>query len=120
MARGDFDDDCPARQLVVFMSDRWVPPLMYHLGQGTRRPGELKRLLPKISQKMLTQTLRNMESWGLVQRTDFGVTPPKVEYSLTPPGQRFNQALKLLCEWAGRNEDLIARLTEARQSTRRC
>ena len=117
MARGDFDDDCAARQLIVFMADRWVPPIMYHLGRATHRPSELMRLMPKISQKMLTQTLRNMESWGLVLRTDHGEVPPIVEYSLTARGTRFNDALGLLCGWASANEDLIEQLTNARRAT---
>lgn len=115
MARGDFDDHCPARQLIVFMSERWVPPLMYHLGQGSRRPSELQRLMPRVSQKMLTQTLRNMQAWGLVKRTDYEVVPPVVEYSLSDHGHKFNEALGILCSWASANEELIAHLTQARR-----
>jgi len=115
MPRGDFDDDCPARQLIVFMSDRWVPPLMYHLGTGPRRPSELQRLMPKISQKMLTQTLRNMEMWGLVSRKDHQTVPPVVEYGLSDRGNQFNEALELLCGWASANEDLIMHLKKARE-----
>ncbi|MBO6558776.1 MAG: helix-turn-helix transcriptional regulator [Pseudomonadales bacterium] len=114
MPRGDFDDDCPARQLIVFMSDRWVPPLMYHLGQEPRRPSELMRLMPKISQKMLTQTLRNMESWGLIIRKDHQVVPPSVEYSLSDAGLKFNEALEMLCSWASTNEEFVFSMTEAR------
>jgi DNA-binding HxlR family transcriptional regulator len=116
MARGDFDETCPSRQLMEFMSDKWIPSLMHHLGDGARRPSELARRMPRISQKMLTQTLRNMEKWGLVTRTDFDESPPRVEYELSALGQRFTEPFDLICDWAIANEDMIFRLTAARRA----
>ncbi|MBO6824541.1 MAG: helix-turn-helix transcriptional regulator, partial [Pseudomonadales bacterium] len=77
-------------------------------------PSELMRLMPKISQKMLTQTLRNMESWGLIIRKDHQVVPPSVEYSLSDAGLKFNEALEMLCSWASTNEEFVFSMTEAR------
>ena len=64
---------------------------------------------------MLTQTLRNMESWGLVGRKDHVVVPPNVEYSLSDIGRQLNEALDLLCGWASANDEVIVALTNARR-----
>lgn len=103
----DFDKDCPTRQLMEFMAHRWIPGLVYALSQGTQRPSDLKRRIPNISKKMLTQSLRNLEKWGLVKRKIYQQVPPKVEYSLTPTGKRFTEPLDLLCGWAEENQSLV-------------
>ena len=58
-----------------------------------------------------------MEAWGLVDRKDYEVVPPSVEYSLSTTGVKFNEALDMLCNWASTNEDVVFSMTEARQKT---
>lgn len=63
---------------------------------------ELKRLVHNISQKMLIQTLRELETDGLIRRTMYNQVPPKVEYSMTELGQSLEPVLRLLCNWGGK------------------
>ncbi|MCB2194085.1 MAG: helix-turn-helix transcriptional regulator [Deltaproteobacteria bacterium] len=70
--------------------------------QGTRRFGELHRGVPGISQKMLTQQLRQMEGDGLVRRKVFAEVPPRVEYSLTPTGYSLEPVLTAMAHWGQR------------------
>ncbi len=65
----------------------------------TKRTSELKRLMPKITQKMLTQQLRELELDGVVNRTVYEQVPPKVEYSLSTYGESLAPVLELLCLW---------------------
>ena len=77
---------------------------MYVLGQGTKRYGELRRHLPDVSKKMLTQTLRALERDGLLKRKVYAEVPPRVDYSLTPLGRVFLEPVTSLCGWAQAHE----------------
>lgn len=92
--------DCESRQALDRIADKWTCLIVYALLDGPRRNGELKRMIEGISQKMLTQTLRSMESDGLVQRTVIDVIPPHVEYGLTPLGESLTAPLVAICRWA--------------------
>lgn len=81
------------------------------LKEDTKRHGELRRELKGISQKMLIQTLRNLEHNGLVAREVYPVVPPKVEYSLTPLGMSLQPLLEAVCQWSERH---LAEVEEAR------
>jgi DNA-binding HxlR family transcriptional regulator len=90
----------PGSALVVaLLADKWTIPVIHALARGTMRTTELKQALRGVSQKMLTQTLRRLESHGLVDRTVFPEVPPRVEYRLTPMGASLNEPLARLCEW---------------------
>ena len=84
------DPRCGAREVFEAVTGRWGPLVVMALKGGKRRHGELRRELEGVSQKMLIQTLRNLERNGLVEREVYPVVPPKVEYSLTPLGCRCN------------------------------
>jgi len=73
---------------------------VYTLARGTKRFGQLQREIGGISQRMLTQTLRDLERDGIVKRTVYPVVPPKVDYSLTPLGETLVEALTAVCHWA--------------------
>jgi len=73
--------------------------ILWHLVNETRRFGELQRLIPQATQKMLTQQLRELESDRLVIRTVYPVVPPKVEYSLSDLGRSIKPILDSMCEW---------------------
>jgi DNA-binding HxlR family transcriptional regulator len=82
------------------------------LKERTKRHGELRRELKWISQKMLIQTLRNLEHNGIVKREVYPVGPPKVEYSLTPLGASLQPLLEAICQWS---EQHLEEVEEARQ-----
>ncbi|MFF3490530.1 winged helix-turn-helix transcriptional regulator [Streptomyces sp. NPDC002795] len=90
------------------VSGKWKGLVLWELHtHGVRRFAELRRALPGVSEKMLTQHLRQMEADGLVDRTVYAQVPPKVEYSLTASGAALNEALLPLGEWG---RDRIHRL----------
>jgi len=94
------DADCPSRQVLDLIADKWTAIIIYRLSQGTKRYSELQREINGISQKMLTQTLRGLERDGIVERKVYAVIPPMVEYSLTPLGETLIEPLCKLCKWA--------------------
>jgi DNA-binding HxlR family transcriptional regulator len=98
-----FNPNCDSRQVLALLADRWSMLIIYALGLGMRRHGELKRLVGGISQKMLTQTLRSLERDGIVRRRVYAVVPPRVEYSLTPLGRTLFRPLRSICRWAERH-----------------
>jgi len=82
---------------------KWKPIILCHLKHGRMRTGELRRAIPNITQKMLTQQLRELEDDGIVLRKVYNQIPPKVEYSLTDYGHSLNKILEDLCVW-GEND----------------
>lgn len=90
---------CSMELTLDLIGGKWKALILWHLRKGTLRFGELKRTLPKITQKMLTQQLRELEASGLVNRLIYTQVPPKVEYSLTPAGQSLQPILDDLCLW---------------------
>jgi DNA-binding HxlR family transcriptional regulator len=91
---------CPTRMVLDLIADKWTTLVIYLLSSGTRRYGELQREIGGISQKMLTQTLRKLESDGLVTRTVYAEVPPRTEYALTELGITLKDPLGSLCQWA--------------------
>jgi DNA-binding HxlR family transcriptional regulator len=87
-------------QVLDLIADKWTALVIMALLQGTKRYSELHRDIGGISQKMLTQTLRSLETSGLIDRKVYPVVPPMVEYSLTPLGETLVQPLTALCAWA--------------------
>lgn len=81
---------------------KWKALILYELRDAPLRFGALKRRVPGISEKMLIQQLREMESDALVHREMYHQVPPRVEYSVTPLGASLNDALTPLCEWGKR------------------
>ena len=97
-----FSGVCPARELLDRLADKWtalVIGVLSHHGVPVRFT-ELRRAVGGISQKMLTQTLRDMERDGLVVRTVYSVMPPRVEYAISPLGQTVIEPLTALSAWA--------------------
>ncbi|WP_216895539.1 winged helix-turn-helix transcriptional regulator [Nocardia alni] len=90
---------CPVEVTVDLIGGKWKPVILAHLKEGVRRYGELRRLMPSTSEKMLVQQLRELESSGLVRRTVFETVPPQVEYDLTEDGWSLTPVLTALYEW---------------------
>jgi DNA-binding HxlR family transcriptional regulator len=99
--------DCPVRDVIQGISSRWSSLLMMALAEKTYRFGELRRLVPDISQRMLTQTLHDLQRDGYVRREVFPTKPPSVEYSLTDLGRSMFGALQQLIQWAELNHDAV-------------
>ena len=92
-------EDCAVRPALKVIGGKWKPVILYHLMNGRKRFGELRRLLPDASQKMLTQQLRELERDGIIARQVYPEVPPKVEYTLTPFGQTLRPVMRELCKW---------------------
>jgi DNA-binding HxlR family transcriptional regulator len=91
--------ECPLALALEIIGGKWKALVLYHLRKGKLRTSEIKRRLPNITQKMLTQQLRELERDGLVSRQVFDAVPPKVEYSLTELGETVKPVLIDLCSW---------------------
>lgn len=105
--------ECPSRQVLDLIADKWTAIIIYRLSQGTKRYSELQREINGISQKMLTQTVRRLERDGIVARKVYAVVPPMVEYTLTSLGETLIEPLCKLCNWA---ETHIPEVEESRHS----
>jgi DNA-binding HxlR family transcriptional regulator len=91
------DGPCPVKKAVQFLSGAWTLEIYWHLREGPKRFGELRRLLGKVSSKVLTERLRSMEELEVVNREVLTETyPPQVEYSLTPFGKSFIPIIDLI------------------------
>jgi len=90
---------CPAETTLQIIGGRWKVLILFQLFQGVKRFSELQRALKGISQKMLTQQLRELEGDRIVEREVFPQVPPKVEYSLTPLGDSLHPVIDAMCEW---------------------
>lgn len=102
-----FFADCQARVAADLLSGRWPMVVLYALSHGPARPGELREQIGGISQKVLTETLRRLEHNGLVHRRRYAEAPPRVEYSLTEPGEDLLVPIRALGDWAAAYADRI-------------
>ena len=99
--------DCPVRGILDRLGEKWTMLVVLMLSDGALRFNELRRRIPDISQKMLTQTLRDLQRDGLVSRTVFPTVPPSVEYRLTDLGTSLLEPFGHLMVWANRSEEAI-------------
>lgn len=90
---------CPAEMTINIIGGRWKTLILYHLFQGVKRFSELQHALDGVSQKVLTQQLRELERAGILHREVYAQVPPKVEYSLTPLGESLRPVIAAMCQW---------------------
>ena len=110
-------DNCPVRQVLDHIGDKWSTLVILMLGKhGIVRFNQLLQVIGDISQKMLTVTLRSLEADGLVSRKVYAVIPPRVEYELTDMGRSLLPLVRALEGWAEENIDEIKRNRERRAS----
>ena len=95
-----FIADCPTRQVLATIGDKWAGLVITALSTGPRRHSEIARAIAGVSQKMLTQTLRTLERDGLVNRTVTASVPVRVDYELTDLGQSLAPVLRALKDWS--------------------
>jgi DNA-binding HxlR family transcriptional regulator len=98
-----YSSACPSRGILDLIVSKWALLLLCVLRDGATRTGELRRRVQGVSQKMLTQTLRDLERNGIVERIDYGEVPPRVEYRLTRLGHSLSALMKDIEEWVTRN-----------------
>ena len=94
---------CPSRAILELIADKWTLLILPALRKGPMRNGDLMRLIGGVSQKMLTQTLRELERNGLLSRIDHHEVPPRVDYTLTDLGRSLAEAVRKLDSWAESN-----------------
>lgn len=104
-----YAEDCPTRRALDMIADRWTVLVIGLLANGPTRFSALQRQIGGISQKMLTQTLRDLERSGLVSRTVYAEVPPRVEYALTELGETLCEPIRAIRDWAETNIDAVNR-----------
>jgi DNA-binding HxlR family transcriptional regulator len=90
---------CGLEASLFVLGGKWKPLILFHLANGARRYGDLRRAVGNVSDKVLIQQLKELHADGIIDRVDFGEIPPKVEYSVTNFGRTLGKALIPLCEW---------------------
>lgn len=95
---------CPVSRTIKVIGGKWKPLILYCMAEGIHRNGEFLRFIPDISQKVLTQHLREMEADGLVSRKVHPVVPPHVDYILTDLGRSLEPILDAMCKWGQEHE----------------
>lgn len=104
--------DCPSRPVIQHLTSRWGTLVMVALALGPHRFAELRRRIRGISERMLAQTLQELEADGFVLRVAQAVVPPRVDYSLTPLGEQAARHVVALAGWV---EDNLPQIMAARQ-----
>ncbi|MHB1513793.1 MAG: winged helix-turn-helix transcriptional regulator [Acidiferrobacter sp.] len=112
--RYDCDFGCPVEACLEVIGGKWKGVILFHVLGGTKRFGELSRLLPAVTQRMLTRQLRELEADGIVIRTVYAEVPPKVEYSLSPFGKTLAPVLEVLRDWGSEYLEEIVRVRRHR------
>lgn len=106
-ANWSFDPQCPVRDVLDRLGDKWSTLILMTLAAGPHRFSAVLRAVPDISKRMLTQTLRDLERDGLIARAVFPTKPPSVEYRLTALGETILEPLAVLVRWADRSHAAI-------------
>ena len=109
LRRGDvFAPRCPSREILKHVTSTWGTLALIALMPGTLRFSDLRRTVAGVSERMLSQTLKQLEGDGLVRRQSFATVPPKVEYTLTDQGRQAAALVEALTDWI---EDSLPLLT---------
>jgi DNA-binding HxlR family transcriptional regulator len=95
--------ECPIVRTLEVIGGKWKPIILHYLSEAPRRSGELGRLIPQASGKMLTQQLRELEADKIIRRKIYRQVPPKVEYILTPLGESLRPVMLAMCAWGEAN-----------------
>lgn len=107
-----YNEKCPTRIVLDRIADKWTVLIIGQLAARTLRFNELKRCIGGITQKVLTQTLKNLERDGMIRRTIYPTSPPKVEYSLTALGESLTVIVQQVKEWSETN---VGQILEAQR-----
>lgn len=110
---------CGLDATLKVIAGKWKPLIIYFLLEKPNRYGELKRAVRGVSDKVLIQQLKELESDGILIRTDYKEVPPRVDYALTPLGRSLARALEPLSNWGAENMEEVARVFAERDEWRR-
>jgi DNA-binding HxlR family transcriptional regulator len=114
LLRGDLlSEKCPSREVLKHVTSRWGVLVLIVLETGTHRFSDLRRAVGGVSERMLAQTLQNLEKDGIVLRRSYDEVPPRVEYSLTPLGREAAQHVRALADWIEQSLPRIAEVWHA-------
>ena len=102
-SRFDCTPGCAVEAAISLIDGKWKGVVLFHLSHGTLRFNELRRLLPEVTQRTLTNQLRELEADGLIARQVYAQVPPKVEYSLSELGRSLQPILDALKQWGDAN-----------------
>jgi DNA-binding HxlR family transcriptional regulator len=118
MKRRHYDGaySCSVEATLDVIGGKWKGVVLFHLLDGVKRFGELRRLLPEVTQRMLTLQLRELEEAGIIHREVYREVPPRVEYSLTSFGASLEPILLLMRDWG---DDYMAQLVALRRERER-
>lgn len=103
---------CPVEWTLEVLGGKWKCVILWHLLKRVRRFGELHKLIPGATQKVLTAQLRQLEREGLIERKVYAQIPPKVEYSITPYGLSLSPVLESMCKWGVTHRERVAALLQ--------
>ncbi|MCH4887533.1 helix-turn-helix transcriptional regulator [Acidaminobacter sp. JC074] len=93
-------EECGIPYTLSKMGGKWKPLILWFLAKnGTKRYGQIRRFIPGVTNKMLSQQLKELIADKLIRRKDYETVPPKVEYSLTKEGETLVPILDLMCDW---------------------
>ncbi|HRE19415.1 MAG TPA: helix-turn-helix domain-containing protein [Rhabdaerophilum sp.] len=112
-SRFDCAPGCSVEAAISLIDGKWKCVILFHLLEGTARFGEIKRRIPNVTQRTLTNQLRELESDGLIVRTVYPQVPPKVEYQLSDLGHSMAPVLGALKSWGDSNIDLFSKARSA-------
>ena len=110
------DTGCGLNATLRIISGKWKPLVLFFLRDGPKRYGELKRLVEGVSDKVLIQSLKDLEADRVLARTDYKEVPPRVDYALTPLGRSLADAIVPLCIWGTENASEMAGIFEERDT----
>jgi len=108
-----YSSACPSRRVMAVLAEKWTLLIVAQLAQGPMRTAEIRRKVDGVSEKMLIQTLRKLESYALVSRKSYPEVPPRVEYRLTPLGRSLARLASLFGRWVERNVVNLVRAEES-------
>lgn len=104
---------CPVNRALEVMGGKWTPQILYELLYSeNRRFGELRKALPGVSPKTLTERLRQLEEQGIVARTIYPEVPPRVEYRLTTHGRSLGKIIQAMLEWGVEQIEMDSRAAQ--------
>jgi DNA-binding HxlR family transcriptional regulator len=112
-SRLDCNPGCSVEAAISLIDGKWKCVILFHLQDGAVRFNELRRRLPDVTQRMLTNQLRELELDGLIDREVFAQVPPRVEYSLSERGRSLQPVLEALRRWGDENIGLFGRRRDA-------
>jgi DNA-binding HxlR family transcriptional regulator len=107
---------CGLNATLRIISGKWKPLVLFFLRDGPKRYGELKRLIPGVSDKVLIQQLKDLEADQVLARNDYKEVPPRVDYALTPLGRSLAEAIMPLCAWGTENAGQVASIFAKRDA----